>query len=257
MIKMLVIDDESGICDIIARTFACMGFNVSAATSMEKARALFYKEKPRLIFLDLLLGNADGLVLLDEFKQADPRVIVIVVTARGEDEVRFVALRRGADEYMTKPFSRNYLRDVVTAKIKDLLDKSGVVSRPKILLVDDEQDLRAGFRQYIAPRFDAEILEAGDTPEAMVKVRENRPDVVFLDIKMPGTSGLDAITLIKEWSPASRIVVVSAWQSAEVVNRAMALGAEDYLGKPVSLSALGEKLKGILLSSGKLILNKD
>ncbi|MEI8011234.1 MAG: response regulator [Candidatus Omnitrophota bacterium] len=257
MIKILVIDDESGICDIIARTFTCIGFNVSSATSIDKARAVFKREKPRIVFLDLLLGHENGMCLIDEFRQADPEVIVMVLTARGEQVIKDEALKRGADEYIIKPFSRNYLRDVVTARIRDVLDRGGKVIRPKILLVDDQPDLRAGVRQYISSRFDADILEAGDVAETLGKVRECRPDVIFLDIKMPGGSGLDAIAVIKGLSPASRIVVVSAWQSAEVVARAIALGAEDYLGKPVSLSVLGDKLKGLLLSSGKLILKKS
>jgi DNA-binding response OmpR family regulator len=257
MIRILVIDDESGICDVIAKTFTYIGFNVSTATSAARARAVFLKERPRIVFLDLLLGDADGLDLLDEFKKADPGVIVIVVTARSDHAVEAAALAHGADEFITKPFSRNYLRDVVTAKIHGVLDKGGDMRRPKILLVDDEEDLRAGVRQYIALRFDADILEARDVPEALLKVREAGPDVVFLDIKMPGMSGLDAIRVMKELSPSARIVVVSAWQSAEVVSRAVSLGAEDYLGKPVSLAALGEKLKGILLSRGQLILRKS
>ncbi len=256
MIKILVIDDESGICDVIARTFTYIGFNVSTATSAARARVLFAREKPRIVFLDLLMGDVDGLDLLDEFKKADPDVIVIVVTAKSDHAVKAAALAHGADEFITKPFSRNYLRDVVAAKIRGVLDKGGDMTRPKILLVDDEEELRAGVRQYIALRFDADILEAGDVPAALARAHEIRPDVVFLDIKMPGMSGLDAIRTIKELCPSTRIVVVSAWKSAEVVSRAVSLGAEDYLDKPLSLLALGEKLKGILLSRGQLILKK-
>ncbi len=256
MIKILVIDDEIGICDIIARTFSGIGFNVSAATSAERARALFRKAKPRIVFLDLVVGAVDGLDLLNEFKKEDPELIVIVVTARGEPMARTEALQRGADEYITKPFNRHYLRDIVTSKIKGVLDRRDTVTRPKILLVDDESRLRAGLRHYIEPRFDADILEAGDIPEALEKIRENRPDVIFLDIKLPGLSGIDAIGIIKNLNPSSRIVIVSAWQSAEVVSRALALGVDDYLGKPVSLPVLGEKLKDLLSNSGKLIEKK-
>ena len=256
MIKILVIDDEIGICDIIARTFSCIGFNVSAATSAERARALFRKAKPSLVFLDLVVGATDGLELLDEFKKENPEVIVIVVTAKGDPTVRTEALQRGADEYITKPFNRHFLRDIVTTRIKGVLDQSHAVTRPRILLVDDESRLRAGLRHYIEPRFDADILEAGDIPEALEKIQKNRPDVIFLDIKLPGLSGIDAIGIIKNLNPSSRIVIVSAWQSAEVVSRALALGVDDYLGKPVSLPVLGEKLKDLLLSSGKLIEKK-
>jgi len=59
---------------------------------------------------------------------------------------------------------------------------------------------------------------------------------------------------MKEVSASSKIIVVSAWKSAEVVNKAIGLGAFDYVSKPVSLTVLGDKLKSVLLSIGKLVV---
>ena len=256
MIKLLVVDDESGVCDVIQKTFSYIGFSVFAATSARKAIDIFKKERPKIVFLDLIMPDIDGVDLLKQFKTIDPGVIVIVVTARDAAKAKADVMASGADEYIQKPFSHNYLRDVVVEKIKGVLDKSGQMQKPKILLVDDEAGLRQSIRVFIEPRFDCDILEAANGQEALDKVASYHPDIIFLDIKMPGVSGLDIIQNIKKLSPASRIVIVSAWTSSEVMNKAIVMGAEDYISKPLSLTVFGDKLKMALLSMGKLIVKK-
>lgn len=256
MIKLLVVDDENGVCDVIRRTFSYIGFSVFTATNAERALLLFRKERPKIVFLDLVMPGTDGIGLLRQFKEIDAGVIVIVVTAVGGGEARAGALAAGAEEYIQKPFSHNYLRDVVLEKIKAFLDKQGGMLPPKILLVDDEKELRQSMRAFIEPRFGCEILEAEGGEVALETVRSMLPDVVFLDIKMPGVSGLDIIEQVRSLVPEAKIVIVSAWNSGEVMSRALDLGADDYMSKPLSMVILGEKLKTMLLSMGKLVVKK-
>jgi len=252
MIKILVVDDETGICDTIKKTFAYIGFSVLTATTGQKALKILDKERPKIVFLDVLIPDRSGLDLLQEIKQRDPGVIVIMVTAKGDGETRAQAEAFGADEFVVKPFSRNYLRDVVVQKIGEVLDKGGHMKVPSILLVDDEQEFRKTIREFISNRYECQIEEAGDGPGAVDAAKRIQPDVIFLDIKMPGFSGIEVIQEIKKISPQSRMIVLSAWKSAEVVSQAIHTGAADYLSKPVSLAALNEKLKTVLISLGKL-----
>ena len=254
MIKILVVDDEPGVCHTIEKAFSYIGFSVSTATTAAKAMLLFQKEKPKIVFLDLIIPDGDGAGLLRQMKAIDPGVIVIVVTAKKEEKIREEILSLGADEFIQKPFSRNYLRDVVVGKIHAVLDKGGHMQTPKILIADDEDQMRESLKHYIIPRFECSIEEAQDAQGALDKVRQTKPDIVFLDVKMPGLSGLEVIGQMKAFSPHSRIIVVSAWKSAEVVNKAISAGAQDYISKPVSLAALGDKLKDVLLSMGKLMV---
>ena len=89
------------------------------------------------------------------------------------------------------------------------------------------------------------------------KVKTFKPDVILLDIKMPGISGIEVIGEIKKINPSSKIIVISAWKSADVVSQAIAKGAVDYMGKPLSLAALSEKMQAVLVSIGKLIMKKQ
>ena len=252
MIKILVVDDEPGVCDVIKKTFTYIGFSVFTATTAKKALTIIEKETPRIVFLDIIMPDIDGIDLLKEIKQKYPDIIVIMVTAKHDDETRNAAIAAGADEFITKPFSRNYLRDVVVQKIGDVLDKGGHMQTPAILLVDDEEEFRKTIRDFICNRYECSVNEAGDGETAIALVEKISPDIILLDIKMPGLSGIDVIGEIKKISPQSKVIVISAWKSSEVVSQAISMGATDYISKPVSLSVFGEKLKTALISLGKL-----
>ena len=80
-----------------------------------------------------------------------------------------------------------------------------------------------------------------------------KPDIIFLDIRMPGISGIEAINEIKQLSPDSRIIVISAWKSPDVATKAMAAGAFDYMDKPVDFKLFQERFESALISIGKLV----
>ena len=204
------------------------------------------------MFLDIVMPDIDGIDLLKEIKRKYPDTIVIMVTARNDEETKNAAVSAGADEFITKPFSRNYLRDVVVAKIGDVLDQKGRMRIPTLLLVDDEEEFRKTIREFISNRYECVIGEAAEGAAALEAAGRINPDIIFLDIKMPGLSGMDVIAQIKAVSPSARVIVISAWKSAEVVAQAVANGAADYISKPVSLTAFNEKLKTTLISLGKL-----
>lgn len=253
MIKILIVDDEQGICDSIKKPFSYIGFTVFTATTAGKALGIFEKNNPKIIFLDIVMPDIDGLDLLKKFKQLDPGVIVIMVTAKGDEETQKKAMELGADEYMTKPFSFDDLRVVAIQKIEKLLGKSGHMQKPHIVIVDDEVKARENLKNYISPRYDCDITEASDGESAIEKVKDVKPDIILLDIRMPGISGIEVISEIKRISPDSRIIVISAWKSPDVATKAMGLGAFDYLDKPLDFKVFQERFESALVSIGKLI----
>lgn len=257
MIKLLVVDDEAGICEIIKKTFTYIGFTVFTATKAQKALEIVKKERPKIIFLDIIMEDMSGMELLKKVKEIDKAIIAIMVTMKKDKETKEEAKRLGADEFIEKPFSRNYLRDIVVKKIQDLLDKGGHMQKSRILIVDDEKETRDTLRDFISLRFEADIDEASEGAAAIEKVKKDQPDVILLDIKMPGISGIDVIDEIKKLSPGSKTMVISAWKSAEVASKAVKAGAVDYLEKPLSLSILEEKLRTLLIGIGKLIIKKS
>ena len=102
----------------------------------------------------------------------------------------------------------------------------------KILLVDDSVFMRNMIKNVLKDQ-NHEIFEAGNADEGIQKYRESKPDVVFLDVVMPGKSGVDALKEIKTEDPNAYIVMcTSVGGQQQVVDDAVQAGAADFITKP-------------------------
>lgn len=107
----------------------------------------------------------------------------------------------------------------------------------KILVVDDEPHMVRLLKNFLALKgYDVDTAENG--LEAIEKVKTTHPQIVLLDIIMPGIGGMDTLKKIKEIDPAAIIIMISALIDEELAKRALELGAADYIGKPIDMSYL-------------------
>jgi len=119
-----------------------------------------------------------------------------------------------------------------------------VAEAPEILLVEDEPALRELMKVALGSGY--RFSEAGDVAEALELVRSHVPDIVLLDLMLPGGSGLDVLRAVRA-EPALagvRVIIVSAWQSAEDRRVALELGAAGFLGKPFTVDELWLAVRG-------------
>jgi DNA-binding response OmpR family regulator len=117
--RVLVVDDEPMVRDVLARYLERGGFEVEAVGDGERALAAFEAHRPDLVLLDLMLPRVDGFEVFRQIRaRADSPVIMI--TARGQTTDRVVGLEIGADDYVSKPFSP---REVV-ARVRSVLRRS-------------------------------------------------------------------------------------------------------------------------------------
>ena len=107
----------------------------------------------------------------------------------------------------------------------------------RILVVDDEAQIVRLLQKYFASK-GYEVHTAGSGPEAIDRVIDVRPDVVLLDILMPGMGGLDALKEIKKIDPKIGVIMVTAVIDEELAKRALELGADDYITKPIDFDYL-------------------
>ena len=118
-------------------------------------------------------------------------------------------------------------------------------SHPTVLIADDIEAIRVLVRTTLAPDFSI-VGEAGDGEQAAKLAGELRPDVVLLDLNMPGHDGMEAIEQIRAAAPDTTIVILSGMEADLVAERTRDLGADHYLDKAAPLVELRESLSSIL-----------
>ena len=113
MEKILIIDDESFICENVERILGGEGYQVCSAASGSQAREVVLANEIDLALLDLNLGTENGIDVLKALKDIDPELLVIIITGYGSVESAVDALKLGAFHYMKKPFKADALRVIV------------------------------------------------------------------------------------------------------------------------------------------------
>src|SRR5438552_1349248 len=103
--KILVVDDDVRLRDLLTRYLTEQGFQVASLTDASQLDKKLQRDPPHLVVLDLMLPGEDGLAVCRRLRGAGEMVPIIMLTAKGEDVDRIVGLEMGADDYLAKPFN--------------------------------------------------------------------------------------------------------------------------------------------------------
>ena len=116
-------------------------------------------------------------------------------------------------------------------------------SRIKILIVDDHPVVRAGLTSMLGTRPDLEVIGSSSSGEEAVEMtRAKNPDVLLLDLRMPGMSGIDTLQAIARTGSRTRTIVLTSFETDEDIYRAFQAGAQGYLLKDTSLAKMVEAI---------------
>jgi DNA-binding NarL/FixJ family response regulator len=128
------------------------------------------------------------------------------------------------------------------------------VAKIRVLLADDHALLREGIRALLSRENDLEVIgEAADGREAVTRCRTLRPDVVLMDIAMPGLGGLEAALEIRKESPDTKILVLTQYEDREYVTRFLKAGAAGYVLKKAAGAELASAIRSVF--KGGLVLD--
>jgi DNA-binding NtrC family response regulator len=123
---------------------------------------------------------------------------------------------------------------------EELVDPS---LRPVVLLVDDNTDYRSLIIDYLTGIHEYEVLAAASGEEALRLLPSCQPQVVLLDLAMPGIGGMETLQQITTLRPGLCVIMVTGTEDLSIARRALLVGAADYLVKPFDLDYLGSVLK--------------
>ena len=111
-----------------------------------------------------------------------------------------------------------------------------------ILVVEDEPEIRKYYKE-ILETYVEEVHEAGDGTEALALYERHRPDILFMDINLPGASGLEVVREIRRHDKKTRIVIISAHSETPMLLEAVEMGLTRYIVKPIQRTAFKEALQ--------------
>lgn len=129
---------------------------------------------------------------------------------------------------------------------------SSVLPSPRVLIVDDQELIRTGFRLILTARGIDVVGEAADGAEAVAAERRLQPNVVLMDIRMPTMDGLEATRRILERSPRCRVLMLTTFDLDRYVYAALSLGASGFLLKDVTADHLAAAVR--LVDTGDALL---
>lgn len=116
----------------------------------------------------------------------------------------------------------------------------------RVLVVDDHPPMRMGLVALIKSQPGMDVIgEASDGAEAAELYDQLRPDVVLMDLRMPGVGGVEAILAIRKKHPDARVIVLSTYDSDEDIYRAIQSGAKSYLLKDMSTEEIASTIRGV------------
>ena len=206
--KILVIDDDSTMHDLLRRLTAKNGFSIVSAFSGPEGLKLAKTTQPCAITLDVLMPQMDGWAVLTALKE-DPtttNIPVIMLTISDEKELGYSL---GATKYMSKPVDRKTLLGTLNTLIQER-------SKTEILIVEDDKTTRElygiifGLEKW-------QIVEAVNGREALSKLEQSVPHVIILDLMMPEMDGITFLNHLRV-NPAWRgipVIVVTAKEMTE------------------------------------------
>lgn len=130
------------------------------------------------------------------------------------------------------------------------------LSAIRVLLVDDHQVVRRGLRTFLEVQDDIEVVgEAADGAEGVERARALDPDVVLMDLKMPGVDGIEALRTLKEEGSRARILIVTSFTEHRTMVPALRAGAAGYVYKDVDPEALAGAIRSV--HAGHVLLQPE
>ena len=183
-IKILLVDDEPDILEIVSYNLTAEGYKVFTAENGTEGVKKAKKEKPQLIILDVMMPEMDGIEACEQIRQVPELkdVIITFLTARGEDYSLVAGFEAGADDYITKPIKPKVLVSKVKAllrRYKEDVIENNVVKLGDLTIDRDEYKILLKRKEMLLPRKEFELLSLLTSKPGKVFKREEILDKVW------------------------------------------------------------------------------
>lgn len=125
------------------------------------------------------------------------------------------------------------------------------MAKERILIVDDEKNIVSSLTAILSDE-GYEVSMTGDGVEALELIQKDPPDLVLLDIWLPGMDGIEVLKTLKTYNPGVEVIIMSGHGTIDTAVKATKLGAQDFIEKPFSLDRITESIKNVLQEKNRL-----
>lgn len=230
---VLVVEDDIETRLLYEKYLRGTPFQVVAARTVREARGLLDRIRPDAILLDILLPDGDGWEFLVEMK-ARPAMADVPVIVASVSPGRSKALSLGADAFTGKPVERRWL-------LAQLHALTGGAAGRKVLVIDDEEVARYLVRQLFTGTT-AEVIEASSGPEGLRFARDERPDLIVLDLLMPELNGFQVLEQLRADARTAGVPVVIS--TSQPLDQAQVARLQRYGGRVLPKATFSAGLAG-------------
>jgi len=245
--KILLVDDDKDLLYGMKVWLRANGYHVFFATDAMSAITMAQAERPDLILLDIGLPGGDGYLIMARLQTLMPlaHIPILVITAREAMTHEQRILQAGAEGFFQKPFDNRLLLAAIQRALgakpplktpkQEPLQKTPVEAKgKKILIIDDDRELLQGLRVRLTScGFDVHL--APDAILAMQLALKTKPDLILLDIGLPGGDGYLTMTRMQSHLPLAHvpIIIMTAGDASIHEDRALSAGADAFFQKPI------------------------
>jgi len=255
MKKILIIEDEKVLLDVLEKKLTSQGYEVVVAKDGEEGLNKMKESKPDLILLDIIMPKKDGFEVLTEMNknEALSDIPVIIISNSGQPVEIDKALKLGVKDYLIKTeFDPEEVINKVTKifgeaseapektapqsadRKEKTVEKKGNNLGNKILIVEDDKFLRDLIIKKLKTEGYETVFAVGGE-EGLKKAEEEKPDLVLLDLILPGIDGFEVLKQMKSHSSDAikkiPVIILSNLGQRDDVERGINLGAVDFLIK--------------------------
>ncbi|MFO1328956.1 MAG: response regulator [Rubrivivax sp.] len=254
--RVLLVDDDPGAIHVMHRILG-RDHELRYALSGADALAIARDWRPDLVLLDAQMPGMSGTDVCRALK-ADPLLAptpVVFVTALGQSGVELMALELGAAGHLSKPLDEATLLATVRRQLDGAPPPATRVSStaesatgdPCILIVDDDVASVQAIHSALG-QLQARFYFATTGAQALEMAARHRPDLVLLDIYMPGMDGLDVLRRLKEQPELAdtQVIIVTRYAFPAMEEHALEAGGVDFIAKPYTQAVLRARVRNVL-----------
>ncbi|MGK7934934.1 MAG: response regulator [Xenococcaceae cyanobacterium] len=236
-IALLIIDPDTNFSQLLANEADKRGIKTYTASNLDRAREIITQESLGAVLYKIIFPDGEDLAFLEDLHQHMPQLPIVTIAEDAQLLDRLDIVRKGGNLILEYPVEPR----IAISSVAQLIQNNGDAA--KILIVDDDPQILSSLEISLQP-WGFELTTLNDPQQFWSILEEVEPDLLVLDIEMPEINGIELCQILRcdrRWQQLP-VLFLTAHQDEKTQHQAFAIGADDYICKPVVGSELANRI---------------